>query len=55
MSKANADLLVPLDEVGRILAVEGVGVLYDHLEIHVRCLHDDALSRPMTNEGVDVD
>ena len=53
--KANADLLVPLDEVGRILAVEGVDILHDHLEILVRCLHDDASSRSMTNAGVDVD
>ena len=53
--KANADLLVLLDEVGRILAVEGVAVLHDHLEILVRCLLDDVSSRSMTNTGVDVD
>ena len=53
--KDNADCFVPVDEIGRILAVEGVDVLHDHLEILVRCLLDDASSRPMTNAGVDVD
>ena len=52
--KTNADLLVPLDEVDRILAVEGVDVLYDQLEIVVRCPHDDTLSRSMTNAEVDI-
>ena len=53
--KANADHLVPLDEIGRNLVVKGVDVLYDHLQVLVRCLHDDASSRSMTNAGVDVD
>ena len=49
------DLLIPLDEVGRILTVEGLDVLHDHLKILVRCLDDDASSGSMTNAGVDVD
>ena len=53
--KASADLLVPLDKVGRILVVEGVDVLHDDLEFLVRYLHDDASSRSMTTTGVDVD
>ena len=53
--KGNADLLVPLDEVSRILTVEGVDVLHDHLKILEKCLHDDASSRSMANAGVAVD
>ena len=50
--KDNAELLVPLDEVSRILAVKGVDVLHNHLKIRLR---DDASARSMAIAGVDVD
>ena len=52
-AKANADLLVPLNEVDCILAVEGVDVLHNHLKILLKSLQNDASSHSMTNAGVD--
>ena len=46
---------MPNDEVRRILAIEGVRVFDDHLEVLVGSVRDDASSRSKINERVDVD